>query len=186
AALRMIEAGVTTCLHYNSSRGPAQYESDIRERLRAYQRAGIGVSFGLDIRYRNHVVYGDQEFVATFPPDLKERARQRMMQPRTANAGDYFRLAGALSNEYSNNPEARVKTFLTPAGTHWCSEDLLRAVRRLSDERSLGIQIHVLETKYQRAYFSRTYGKSAVEWLDELGFLAPHVSLAHGVWLSEG
>jgi 5-methylthioadenosine/S-adenosylhomocysteine deaminase len=108
-----------------------------------------------------------------------------MMQPRTANAEDYFRLAGALSNEYSNNPEERIKIFLTPAGPQWCSEDLLRAIRRLSEERSLGIQIHVLETKYQRAYFSRTYGKSAVEWLDELGFLAPHVSLAHGVWLSE-
>ena len=185
AALRMIEAGVTTCLHYNSSRGPAQYESDIRERLRAYQQAGIRVSFGLDIRDRNHMVYGDEDFVATLPPDLQERARQRMMQPRTANAEDYFRLAGMLSHEYGNNPEGRIKIFLTPAGPQWCSEDLLRAIRRLSEERGLGIQIHVLETKYQRAYFSRAYGKSAVEWLDELGFLAPRVSLAHGVWLSE-
>jgi 5-methylthioadenosine/S-adenosylhomocysteine deaminase len=185
AALRMIEAGVTTCLHYNSSRGPRQYESDVRERLRAYQEAGIRVSFGLDIRNRNHVVYGDEEFIATLPPALQERARQRIMQPRTANAEDYVRLVGELSNELGSNPEDRVKIFLTPAGPQWCTEELLQVIRRLSDERRLGIQIHVLETKYQRAYFLRKYGKSAVEWLDELGFLAPQVSLAHGVWLSE-
>jgi 5-methylthioadenosine/S-adenosylhomocysteine deaminase len=157
----------------------------VRERLRAYQEAGIRVAFGLDIRNRNHVVYGDEEFIATLPPALQERARHRIMQPRTANAEDYVRLVGELSNELGSNPEDRVKIFLTPAGPQWCTEELLQVIRRLSDERRLGIQIHVLETKYQRAYFLRKYGKSAVEWLDELGFLAPQVSLAHGVWLSE-
>jgi len=138
AALRMIEAGVTTCLHYNSSRGPREYESDVRERLRAYQEAGIRVSFGLDIRNRNHVVYGDEEFIATLPPALQERARQRIMQPRTANAEDYVRLVGELSNELGSNPEDRVKIFLTPAGPQWCTEELLQVIRRLSDERRLG------------------------------------------------
>ena len=76
AAQRMIEAGVTTCLHYNSSRGPAEYERDVRDRIKAYREAGIRVSFGLDIRDRNHVVYGDEEFLATLPVALKERTRE--------------------------------------------------------------------------------------------------------------
>ena len=181
----MIEAGVTTCLHYNSSRGPAQYENDLRDRIKAYREAGIRVSFGLDIRNRNHVVYGDEEFLATLPPTLRERAREKLAQPRTADPEDYFRLVSELDDEMRNDPEGRIKLFLTPAGPQWCTEDLLQAIRRIADERHLGIQIHVLETKYQRAYFLRTYGKSAVEWLDELGFLSPQVSLAHGVWLSE-
>lgn len=185
AASRMIEAGVTTCLHYNSSRGPAQYENDVRDRIRAYREAGIRVSFGLDIRNRNHVVYGDEEFFVTLPPNLKEKAREKLALPRTADAEDYFRLVSQLDDEMSNNSDGRIKLFLTPAGPQWCTEDLLQTIRRIADERHLGIQIHVLETKYQRAYFFRTYGKSAVEWLDELGFLSPQVSLAHGVWLSE-
>jgi 5-methylthioadenosine/S-adenosylhomocysteine deaminase len=185
AALRMIEAGVTTCLHYNSSRGPAQYENDLRDRIKAYREAGIRVSFGLDIRNRNHVVYGDEEFLATLPPTLRERAREKLAQPRTADPEDYFRLVSELDDEMRNDPEGRIKLFLTPAGPQWCTEDLLQAIRRTADERHLGIQIHVLETKYQRAYFLRTYGKSATEWLDELSFLSPQVSLAHGVWLSE-
>jgi cytosine/adenosine deaminase-related metal-dependent hydrolase len=185
AAQRMIEAGVTTCLHYNSSRGPALYERDVRDRMKAYREAGIRVSFGLDIRDRNHVVYGDEEFLATLPGALKERAREKLTQPRTADAKDYFRLVEGLTDELTSDADGRMRIFLTPAGPQWCTEDLLQSVRRIADERWLGIQIHVLETKYQRAYFYRTYGKSAVEWLDELGFLSPQVSLAHGVWLSQ-
>jgi len=186
AALRMIEAGVTTCLHYNSSRGPAQYESDVRDRIKAYAEAGIRVSFGLDIRDRNHLVYGDDEFLAALPPAIKETALAKITEPRTANAEQYFQLATQLTDELSRDPGGRIQIFLTPAGPQWCTEELLRNIRRVSDERSLGIQIHVLETKYQRAYFQRTYGKSAVEWLEQLEFLSPRVSLAHGVWLSEG
>ena len=185
AAQRMIEAGVTTCLHYNSSRGPTQYESDVRDRMKAYREAGIRVSFGLDIRDRNHVVYGDEEFLATLPKSLQETAREKLTQPRTTDAGDYFRLVEGFTDELRSDRHGRMRIFLTPAGPQWCTEDLLRSIRRVADERRLGIQIHVLETKYQRAYFHRTYEKSAVEWLDELGFLTPQVSLAHGVWLSQ-
>src|SRR5689334_1587338 len=62
AALRMIESGITATFHYNASRGASFYESDVNERLRAYGEAGLRVTFGLDIRNRNHVVYGDEEF----------------------------------------------------------------------------------------------------------------------------
>ena len=56
AALRMIESGITTSFHYNASRTADLYESDVKERLRAYHDAGLRISFGLDIRNRNHVV----------------------------------------------------------------------------------------------------------------------------------
>jgi cytosine/adenosine deaminase-related metal-dependent hydrolase len=80
--------------------------------------------------------------------------------------------------------ESRMKVFLTPNGPQWSTEDLLRGIKREADERDLGIQMQVLETKYQRAYFARAYGKTAIEWLDELEFLSPRVSLAYGVWLN--
>jgi cytosine/adenosine deaminase-related metal-dependent hydrolase len=185
AAQRMIEAGITTCLHYNASRGPAYYQADVHDRLRAYKEAGIRVSFGLDIRNRNHIVYGDRELLATLPPDLREKARARVTQSRTADPDNYFRIARQLCNELSNDPDGRIKLFLAPAGPQWCTEELLQSIREFAQEHQLGIQIHLLETKYQRAYFFRTYGKSAAEWLDQLGFLTPRVSVAHGVWLSE-
>src|SRR6185503_235104 len=72
--MQMIEAGITTCIHYNSSRGPSYYETDVLNRMRAYQDSGIRVSFGLDIRDRNHLIYGDDEFIQSLPSPLKETA----------------------------------------------------------------------------------------------------------------
>jgi len=185
AALRMIESGITLTFHYNASRGANFYESDVRERLRAYNDAGLRVTFGLDIRNRNHVVYCDDEFLASLPENLREKVRPRTTQSRTADSENYFRLAEQLDDQFKQAIDGRIKLFLAPAGPQWCTEDLLRAIHRFAERRGLGIQIHALETKYQRAYFLRAYGKSALEWLDELEFLSPRVSLAHGVWLSE-
>jgi 5-methylthioadenosine/S-adenosylhomocysteine deaminase len=181
---QMIEAGVTCCIHYNSSRGPALYETDIVERIRAYREAGLRVSFGLDVRNRNYLVYGDDDFYSGLPEPLRDRAREEYNKPRTAAPDDYFRLARRLCETIEKESGGRIKILFTPAGPQWCTEDLLKAIRRESEEMQLGVQMHLLETKYQRSYFARTYGQSAVQWLDRLDFLTPRTSLAHGVWLS--
>ena len=183
--MRMIEAGITTCIHYNSSRGPSLYEADIFERMRAYQESGVRVSFGLDIRDRNHLVYGDREFIQSLPSPLREKVVEKFTTSRTVTTDAYFPLLKKLSASLALAGEERVKLFLTPAGPQWCTEDLLRAIRQESIDRDLGVQIHVSETKYQRAYFSRAYGKTATGWLNELDFLSPRVSIAHGVWLNQ-
>jgi len=183
--MRMIEAGITTCIHYNSSRGPSFYETDVHERMRAYQDSGVRVSFGLDIRDRNHLVYGDDEFVRSLPSPLREKVTEKFATSRTVTADKYFPLVKKLADSLTATGQERIKLFLTPAGPQWCTEDLLRAIRRESDERDLGIQIHVSETKYQRAFFARAYNKTAIEWLKDLDFLSPRVSIAHGVWLNQ-
>lgn len=181
---QMIEAGVTCCIHYNSSRGPTHYEADIIERIRAYREAGLRVSFGLDIRNRNYLVYGDDDFYSRLPEQLRHTAQEEYSKPRTAAPDDYFRLASRLSETIEKESGGRIKILLTPAGPQWCTEDLLRAISREAEEKQLGVQMHLLETKYQRSYFARTYGQNAVQWLDDLDFLTPRTSLAHGVWLS--
>jgi 5-methylthioadenosine/S-adenosylhomocysteine deaminase len=183
--MRMIEAGITTCIHYNSSRGPSFYETDVLDRMRAYQDSGIRVSFGLDIRDRNHLVYGDEQFIQSLPSPLKEKIIEKYTRSRTLTADAYFPFVKKLSDSLAVKEQDRSKLFLTPAGPQWCTEDLLRAIRRESVERDLGIQIHVSETKYQRSFFSRAYQKTATDWLNSLDFLSPHVSIAHGVWLNQ-
>ena len=182
--MQMIEAGITTCIHYNSSRGPSYYETDVLNRMRAYQDSGIRVSFGLDIRDRNHLIYGDDEFIQSLPSPLKETAIEKYTRSRTLTADAYFPLVKKLSDSLAVTGQERIKLFLTPAGPQWCTEDLLRAIRRESTERDLGIQIHVSETKYQRSFFFRAYQKTAIAWLNDLDFLSPRVSIAHGVWLN--
>jgi cytosine/adenosine deaminase-related metal-dependent hydrolase len=62
---------------------------------------------------------------------------------------------------------------------------LLQRIRRTADEHdSAPVQIHLVESPYQAIYGQRRYGKSIVAHLDELGFLGPATSGAHGVWVS--
>jgi 5-methylthioadenosine/S-adenosylhomocysteine deaminase len=184
--MRMIEAGITTCIHFNSSRGPSFYERDVLDRMRAYQDSGMRVSFGLDIRNRNHLVYGDEEFIKTLPTHLRDKVIDKYTKSRTLAPDAYFPFVSKLADSTALNGQDRMQLFLTPAGPQWCTEDLLRAIRDESEEKDLGIQIHVLETKYQRSFFSRAYQRTAIEWLDDLKFLTPRVSIAHGVWLNRG
>jgi cytosine/adenosine deaminase-related metal-dependent hydrolase len=180
ACMGMIESGTTTCLHYNVSRPP--FEADIRERLRGYAAAGIRVSFGLEVRDRNHLVYGDDVFLQGLPAPLREQAAARAAQPRSLAPDAYFHLVRELSSGLEEG--GRIRIALTPNGPQWSTEDLLHAIKREAEERELAVQMQCLETRYQRSYFARTYGKTAIQWLDDQAFLSPRVSLAYGVWLS--
>ena len=48
-----------------------------------------------------------------------------------------------------------------------------------------GHHIHLVETYYQKQYGIRTWGKTPVAHLKDLGFLGPEVSCAHAVWLTD-
>jgi 5-methylthioadenosine/S-adenosylhomocysteine deaminase len=49
-----------------------------------------------------------------------------------------------------------------------------------------GVHTHLLESPAQRHYLDAWLGGSVVDWLDQLGFLSPAASFAHGVWLRPG
>ncbi|WP_420451394.1 amidohydrolase family protein [Ilumatobacter sp.] len=73
----------------------------------------------------------------------------------------------------------RVRLALSPHAPYSCSEDLWRAVRSLADDRGLPIHTHVAEGLNETAYVAETYGRTTVEWLDDIGFLGPDVTAAH-------
>ena len=128
--------------------------------IRAYREAGLRVSFGLDIRNRNYLVYGDDDFYSGLPERLRDRAREEMTS--RARPLPTITSPGTHLSETMRKSDGRIKIFLTPAGPQWCTENILKALRRESEEMQLGVQMHLLETKYQRSYFARTHGQSAV------------------------
>src|SRR5262249_45730408 len=66
-----------------------------------------------------------------------------------------------------------------------CSDDLLTAVKELATKYETSIHIHLQETMYQKLYGLRTWGKTPLQHLNDLGFLGPEVTCGHGVWLTE-
>lgn len=70
-----------------------------------------------------------------------------------------------------------------PVGMEWCSDGLLAEVATAAHAARRRVHMHLLETRYQRAWTDREYREGPVARLGKLGLLTPSLTVAHGVWL---
>lgn len=182
AALKQLQSGVTTTLHFNTG-APANYLETVRAKLRAYADAGMRVAFGMEIYDQQNYVYApDEEFLAGLPADLRTRAVRVLGERRTLPVAEFLSAFKTLWADL--RPNGRARLLVAPYAPQWCSDDLLRETARLAKEHGTGLQMHCLETVYQKLYGPRGYGRPVIEHLQRLGVLSAAVSLAHGVWLT--
>jgi cytosine/adenosine deaminase-related metal-dependent hydrolase len=185
SAFEHLESGVTTVHHLTSRLGPASDWAEAAEKvLKAYQDIGLRVTFSMMVRDQNRLVYGpDDAFVASMPAEIAGDV-DAWLKSQTVPLDTYLHLMDELLQRWGGNGAERVRFQLTPANLHWASDETLLRLKAWSAERGTGMHIHVLETAYQRAYAYRRAGVSAVQHLDQIGFLGPEVTLGHGTWLS--
>ena len=69
-----------------------------------------------------------------------------------------------------------------PNGPQWCSDALLEAIAEASRRTGRRVHMHLLETRYQRAFADRAYPEGVVQRLKGLGLLSPRLTLAHCVY----
>ena len=69
-----------------------------------------------------------------------------------------------------------------PNGPQWCSDALLAAIAEASRRTGRRVHMHLLETRYQRAFADREYPEGVVARLMALGLLTPRLTLAHCVY----
>ncbi|MCH7626241.1 MAG: amidohydrolase family protein [Chloroflexi bacterium] len=184
-AMQMIESGITTVMHnHMMARLPSDaglYESGARI-IEAYEDSGMRVAFSLSHRDQNHLVYEDDErFLATLPATLAQGIRD-YLGGRPISLEDHLSVTAELIDKKQSD---RTRVFISPHNVHWCSDEMLRAIKEFATRHSTGIHIHLQETVYQKMYGARNWGKTPLAHLAELGFLGPEVSCAHGVWLTE-
>jgi 5-methylthioadenosine/S-adenosylhomocysteine deaminase len=183
-ATQLLRSGVTTVMHnvvrwiVPSGDGLLEVSDAI---LRGYRKAGLRVAYSIGMKERNLFAYGDDEqFLRGLPAPLAEDLRKRMRDSMSAD--EYLALFETLHARHAGD---RVRLLLSPSNLQWASDDLLMKSKRLAVRHGAGIHMHLAETRYQKQYAERTYGKPAVAHLAELGFLGPEVSCAHGAWLGD-
>jgi 5-methylthioadenosine/S-adenosylhomocysteine deaminase len=82
--------------------------------------------------------------------------------------------------------ESRGETIdvaLAPHAIYTVSEESLRWIAQLGQERTLAIHIHLSETEREVIDCVQRHGERPARYLDRLGLLGPRTLLAHGVWL---
>lgn len=77
-----------------------------------------------------------------------------------------------------------VKIALAPHSVYVCARDILEKVKQAAEAENLRVHIHVSETKKEVEDCKKAWGKTPVEYLDELGLLSNKLMAAHSVWLS--
>ncbi len=178
-AVRLIENGITTTIHSHYTRDVARYGDEIEDHLRGWARSGMRVAFAPCFLDNNLFVYSSNEdFLTSLPAGLAAEARGLLdLGP---GIGTYLDLVADLRKRFNGSDRARL--LLGPAAPQWCSKG---ALERMAAEGSPaeGVHTHLLESPAQRHHLDASLGGSVVSWLDQLGFLSPAASFAHGVWL---
>ena len=185
SAFEMVESGITTVQHLHGSRvGPASRVQAIAEQvLKAYQDIGMRVSYSYLLRDQNRLVYeADEEFVKRLPPGLAPDLAA-WLGAQAIPLEDHLGLFVDLWGRW--NGQERIRIQLAPANLHWCSDEALKALQDHAVKYRVGMHMHLLETAYQKEYARRRTGTTAVRYLEGLGLLGPHLTLGHGVWLTE-
>ena len=79
----------------------------------------------------------------------------------------------------------RVRLALSPHAPYSCSEPMWQEVRALANDRKLPIHAHIAEGVRESAFMDETYGKTTVQWLNDIGFLSSDITAAHCTQLTQ-
>jgi 5-methylthioadenosine/S-adenosylhomocysteine deaminase len=187
SAFEMLESGITTVQHLHGWRvGPASRVIEVAERiLKAYDDIGMRVSYSFALRDQNRLAYeADEAFARRFPTPVSDELLA-YLRAQAIPVKDHHEIFTHLWDQCGRNGRERARVQLAPANLHWCSDGALESLRDWSAKYRVPMHMHLVETAYQKEYARRRTGGTALQHLAKLGLTGPHLTLGHGVWLSE-
>lgn len=180
--LQLIRSGVTSVAH---SHNPASFETmfeEIPDTLAGYRQAGLRVAMFPPLLDQNTLVYRDREkFIASLPLELRGAAYARARSP-TLGIDAWLTGLQDLFERYHDPGEHRVHIQASPVGGQWASDKLILGATEWARANGTRVQMHMLESPYQREYSWRTWGRGFIAQLDRLQALGDWLTLAHMVW----
>jgi len=90
-----------------------------------------------------------------------------------------------LLKEWHGRADGRIRYCFAPRFAVSCTRGLLEEVARLSRKHGVLVHTHASENQDEIALVENLTGKRNVEYLRDVGLAAPHVVLAHCVWLDD-
>lgn len=170
-AIETLLSGGTTILDHLVLIEGREHES-IAAAVRAYQEVGIRAFITPLIQ--------DQPLSAGIPSS----GRPITHEPYPLSVQDNLAMMQEAIAQF-HSPDHGINIAVGPTGFQLCSDELFEGCIELSDRHQLRRHCHLLETKAQKLLAHEKYGHSAVEHLNQLGYLGARTSLAHCVWLED-
>jgi len=105
----------------------------------------------------------------------------RLLERTQASVDDSL----ALAARWNGRANGRLRAAFAPRFAVSCSRELLEAVAYLSRQHSLLVHSHASENRNEIALVRQRTGLGNIEFLAQVGLAAPHVCLAHCVWVDD-
>lgn len=90
--------------------------------------------------------------------------------------------ARRLADKWQDDP--LINIIVEPHSLYTCSQDLLTKAKRIADDYHLMLGVHLLENKSELDQLQQKFGKSAVAYLEDIGYLNERLIAFHCVCLS--
>jgi len=92
----------------------------------------------------------------------------------------------AIDRFHDPAPEAMVRVAVAPCSPFTATGELMRQSAELARRRGVRLHTHLAETVDEEAFCRERFGRTPVEYLDDLGWLGDDVWLAHCIHLDDG
>jgi len=90
-----------------------------------------------------------------------------------------------IEQYHDPDPGAMSRIALAPCSPFSVSPELMRETAKLAREHGVRLHTHLAETQDEEKFCQERFGCRPVDYLEELGWLADDVWIAHGVYLNE-
>ena len=177
AAIESVRAGVTTVQddYVHPPATPGAMDAAIRAYADIGLRAWVAVDMW-DVPLLDCVPYA-RDII----PAVEQHEINALPVADCAAQLDLFRLQ--FDNWHGHDD--RIRIILAPCGPQRCTIKLMEEINELSARHDVPLHSHTLETRLQAVQAQDQWGKTAIEYLDEIGFLSPRLTIVHGIWLND-
>ena len=177
---RAARAGAASVMaHYTRFHGPMPPVEEARAIARAAADVGVRVTFAVFMRDRNPLVYGDAgSLTAELPARSRAIVEAQFLGPMPGVEDQIARVEAIAEAVESEGFSVQ----FGPNGPQWCSDALLAAIGERSRATGRRVHMHLLETRYQRAFADSAYPEGVTRRLKALGLLSPRLTFAHCVY----
>jgi cytosine/adenosine deaminase-related metal-dependent hydrolase len=166
-------------MHLTRPQGLSALPTEAAAIARAAGDVGLRVGFAVSMRDRNPLVYSSSEPILAALPDAARDEVAKLISRKPPAPKEFIALVDEVAAAASG-PMFNVQ--FGPNGVQWCSHALLASIADASAATGRRIHMHLLETRYQRAWADAIHPDGVVKHLDTLGLLSPRLTLAHCVW----
>lgn len=139
---------------------------------------GATIAAASDVGLRFHPTRGSMDLGASsggLPPDEVTEDLDAILAATQA----------AIDAFHDPGPGSMLRMGIAPCSPFSVTGELMRAAAGLARQHGVRLHTHLAETTDEAGFCAARFGCTPAEYLDELGWLAPDVWVAHGVHLDD-